>query len=172
MNVSRTVIDTPVLLDLVNSRLVLADAVYDELSDDAGAGEWLREHGGSGSAAEIAGARRAREALVAFLRGEADEDVLSPWLNGMQKTAALVNGRIGWSLTVDDDLAIGARAVEEWDALQSPTGSRIRPCANPDCQHFLVDHSKANSRKWHSMELCGNRMKSRRHYARTRELAS
>ena len=172
MNASETTVNTPVLLDLVNSRLVLPDVVYDELEDDAAAGAWLRERGGSGSAAEVEGARRAREALVPFLRGEASAEVLEPWLTAMHKAASLVDGRLTWSLTADDGYAVGARALEEWDALQTPTGSRIRPCANPECQHFLVDHSKANSRKWHSMDSCGNRMKSRRHYARSKELAS
>lgn len=172
MNATIAAVGAPLLLDLVNSRLELPDDVYDELADDAAAHQWLREHGGTGSPAELDGARRARAALVSFLRGEASEAALTPWVDAMHKTAALINGRLVWSLRVDDDLAIGARALEEWDALQTPTGSRIRPCANRECQHFLVDHSKANSRKWHSMESCGNRMKSRRHYARTRELAS
>ena len=172
MNISETDVTTPVLLDLVNSRLVLPDAVYDELGENSAARDWLRKHGGTGSAAEIDGARRARDALVPFLRGEASVDVLDPWLHGMRKSASLVDGRLLWALNISDELAIGARALEEWDALQSSSGSRIRPCANPECQHFLVDNSKANSRKWHSMESCGNRMKSRRHYARSKDLAS
>lgn len=36
------------------------------------------------------------------------------------------------------------------------------------CQHFLIDESRANARKWHSMETCGNREKARRHYARAK----
>lgn len=171
MNTSGTPASTPVLLDLVNSRLVLADSVYDELGDDAAAATWLREHGGRGTPGEIGGARRAREALVPFLRAEAPAGILDPWLTNMRKSARLVDGRVEWVLDIDDDLAVGARAIEEWAALQTPSGSRIRPCANPDCQHFLIDSSKANSRKWHSMESCGNRMKSRRHYAKSRDLA-
>jgi predicted RNA-binding Zn ribbon-like protein len=172
MNIPETTATTPVLLDLVNSRLVLAEAIYDELGDDAAASAWLRAHGGSGSTAEVEGARRAREAFVPFLRGEASAEVFEPWLSAMHQSASLAGGRLVWSLTADDEHAIGVRALTEWDALQSATGSRIRPCANPECQHFLVDHSKANSRKWHSMDSCGNRMKSRRHYARSKELAS
>ena len=172
MNVSETSAGAPVLLDLVNSRLVLPDGDHDELGDDDQAREWLRAHGGSGTADEIAGARRAREALVRFLRAEAPASVLDPWLSQMHKSARLVDGRIEWVLDAADDVAVGARAIEEWAALQTPSGSRIRPCANPDCQHFLIDHSKANSRKWHSMESCGNRMKSRRYYARSRELSA
>ncbi|MCP2032841.1 hypothetical protein L1277_002954 [Okibacterium sp. HSC-33S16] len=172
MNDSDTEPSTPVLLDLVNSRLTLSDGVFDELDTDHHAREWLRARGGRGTPAEIAGARRVRDVLVPFLRGETGSDVLAPWLAGMRKSASLEEGRLVWSLDVADELAIGARAIEEWNALQTPTGSRIRPCANPECQHFLVDHSKANSRRWHSMESCGNRMKSRRHYAKSRELAS
>ena len=172
MNFSETSAETPLLLDLVNSRLVLGDGVYDELADETEAGAWLRARGGAGSSAEIAGARRARDILVPFLRSEAPESTLDPWLIRMHKSAALIDGRLAWWLDVPDDIAVGARAIEEWSALQTPTGSRIRPCANPECQHFLVDNSKANTRKWHSMESCGNRMKSRRHYARTRDLSA
>jgi predicted RNA-binding Zn ribbon-like protein len=32
----------------------------------------------------------------------------------------------------------------------------------------LIDHSKATSARWCSMAVCGNRMKARRHYQRTR----
>lgn len=169
MNIPETSADTPLLLDLVNSRLVLGDDVYDELADETDAAAWLRARNGTGSSAEIAGARRARAVLVPFLRSEAQASALDPWLTRMHKSAALTDGRLAWRLDVPDDIVVGARAIEEWSALQTPTGSRIRPCANPECQHFLVDNSKANSRKWHSMESCGNRMKSRRHYARTRD---
>jgi predicted RNA-binding Zn ribbon-like protein len=36
---------------------------------------------------------------------------------------------------------------------------------------FLIDHSKASSARWCSMAACGNRMKARRHYQRTRAQA-
>ena len=172
MNIPETFAATPLLLDLVNSRLVLGDGVYDELADETEAGAWLRARGGTGSSAEIAGARQARDVLVPFLRSEAPASALDPWLTRMHKSATLADGRLAWGLDVPEDIAVGARAIEEWSALQTPTGSRIRPCANPECQHFLVDNSKANTRKWHSMESCGNRMKSRRHYARTRDLSA
>ncbi|MEU1163642.1 CGNR zinc finger domain-containing protein [Streptomyces sp. NPDC005921] len=46
---------------------------------------------------------------------------------------------------------------------------RLRPCANPECRLFLLDRSKGNSARWCSMAVCGNRMKARRHYRRTRD---
>jgi hypothetical protein len=59
----------------------------------------------------------------------------------------------------------GHRGVER---AAGRAGSRIRPCAAEDCQHFLIDESRANARNWHSMETCGNREKARRHYAKTK----
>ena len=46
---------------------------------------------------------------------------------------------------------------------------RLRPCANDECQLFLIDHSKPNRARWCSMAVCGNRLKARRHYERTRD---
>ncbi|WP_232240778.1 CGNR zinc finger domain-containing protein [Kutzneria sp. 744] len=46
---------------------------------------------------------------------------------------------------------------------------------NPRCAraHRSADcpdrHSKPNSARWCSMAVCGNRMKARRHYQRTRQ---
>jgi predicted RNA-binding Zn ribbon-like protein len=49
---------------------------------------------------------------------------------------------------------------------QSP--GRLPPCANEECRLFLIDRSKANAARWCSMAVCGNRMKARRHYQRSR----
>lgn len=156
------------LLDLVNSRILWPDGWQDELGDDAQAREWLQERGGSGSPDELTGAREVRPVLVDVLRHDSEVTALEPWLADMRKRAILVDGAISWSLDVPDRRVIGVRAIEEWASLQTPTGSRIRACADPDCQHFLLDRSASNRRKWHSMELCGNRSKARRHYARTK----
>jgi len=37
--------------------------------------------------------------------------------------------------------------------------SAIRKCENPTCILFFYDTSKNHSRRWCSMELCGNRSK-------------
>lgn len=162
---------TELLLDLVNSRIVYPDGPRDELGSDAAAREWLRSRGAQGTRAEIADAREVRSVLAAVIRGEAPVEALAPWVSVMRRSARLTSDGLLWQDDVPDGRQVGARAVEEWAALQGPDGSRIRPCADPDCQHFLVDHSRANARKWHSMEICGNRAKARRHYARSKEAA-
>jgi len=156
------------LLDLVNSRLVLGDEVSDELGGDAEASAWLRAHGQAGTAAEIADARAVRAALVSFLRGETDAATLEPWVQAMRRRAEVQPTGLAWIDDVEPTRAVGAKAIEEWGSLQGQQGSRIRPCAAHDCQHFLIDESRANARKWHSMETCGNREKARRHYARSK----
>ncbi|WP_022890994.1 CGNR zinc finger domain-containing protein [Agromyces subbeticus] len=163
---------TSLLLDLVNSRLVIGDQVHDELGDDAEASAWLHSHGAAGSTAEVADARAVRDVLVPFLRGEADAAVLEPWAGAMRKRARVGESGLEWVDEVDPARAIGARALGEWAALQGEQGSRIRPCAAHDCQHFLIDESRANARKWHSMETCGNRAKARRHYAKSKIAAT
>lgn len=169
MNTGETT--TSLLLDLVNSSIRWPDGLRDELADDAQARDWLQARGATGSAAEIAGAREVRPVLVDVLRGDREVTSLEPWLAVMRKRATLVDGAITWVFDVPERRVIGVRAIEEWASLQTPQGSRIRACADPECQHFLLDRSASNRRKWHSMELCGNRSKARRHYARSKTAA-
>lgn len=46
--------------------------------------------------------------------------------------------------------------------------SRIRKCENPSCILFFYDQSKNGSRRWCSMEFCGNRHKAAAFYHRHR----
>jgi predicted RNA-binding Zn ribbon-like protein len=43
---------------------------------------------------------------------------------------------------------------------------RVHECAGPDCSWLFLDMSKNGSRRWCSMETCGNRAKARRHRER------
>jgi predicted RNA-binding Zn ribbon-like protein len=73
-------------------------------------------------------------------------------------------------LTVeDDDRRLAVRAVLAWGVVTHDLPGRLRPCANDECRLFLLDRSRANTARWCSMAICGNRMKARRHYQRTRE---
>jgi predicted RNA-binding Zn ribbon-like protein len=46
--------------------------------------------------------------------------------------------------------------------------SLIKKCENPDCVLYFYDVSKNHSRRWCSMNVCGNRMKVAAHYRRHR----
>lgn len=54
------------------------------------------------------------------------------------------------------------------DLLTSADLERVRECACESCGWLFLDTSKNRSRRWCSMEACGNRTKARRHYARQR----
>ena len=46
--------------------------------------------------------------------------------------------------------------------------SRVGQCSDERCGWLYFDRSKNGSRRWCSMEDCGNRAKARRHYKRTK----
>ena len=53
------------------------------------------------------------------------------------------------------------------DLLTSDDLSRTRECPADDCHWLFLDTSRNQSRRWCSMESCGNRAKAKRHYRRT-----
>jgi predicted RNA-binding Zn ribbon-like protein len=110
----------------------------------------------------------ARVALQAVVRGERPPAALAPVLDGAARVPAVAGGQVTWDLRVPPGRELAVRAVLAWDALARRSPGRLRPCANEECRLFLVDHSKANTARWCSMAVCGNRMKARRHYQRTK----
>lgn len=55
------------------------------------------------------------------------------------------------------------------DLLTSEELTLVRECANDSCGWLFVDTSRNHSRRWCSMNDCGNRLKARRHYARMKK---
>lgn len=66
---------------------------------------------------------------------------------------------------VDHILYPVARAAA--NLLTSKTASRVRECEDDrGCGYLFIDQTRNHSRRWCSMESCGNRAKARRHYSR------
>lgn len=62
-------------------------------------------------------------------------------------------------------------ALSAAETLTADDLSRVRQCSDDEgngCGFFFVDLSRNRSRRWCSMESCGNRAKARRHYQRER----
>ena len=55
------------------------------------------------------------------------------------------------------------------ELLTSADLKRVRECDAPDCNWLFLDRSRGRSRRWCSMESCGNRAKARRHYRRRKK---
>jgi predicted RNA-binding Zn ribbon-like protein len=57
------------------------------------------------------------------------------------------------------------------DLLTSPDWRHIGECSDKSCRWLFLDHSKNHSRRWCSMQVCGNRSKAKRFYAQVRRVA-
>lgn len=161
--------DEALLLDLLNSTPVIDGVARDELADPVTAPAWLSSRDlGPANERHLQELRDVRDALQDIVRGERTPQALQPFLTGVGLFPALSENGITWALDTGKTPSAAARAILAWDALRISSPGRLRPCANADCQLFLIDRSKPNTARWCSMAICGNRMKARRHYQRNK----
>ncbi|HUZ02436.1 MAG TPA: CGNR zinc finger domain-containing protein [Thermomicrobiaceae bacterium] len=101
----------------------------------------------------------------------ADLQAFNALLDDALRHARVVATADGFSWDWDDD----PRALDRplWpilrsvaDLLVSSRLDRVRECAGDDCDWLFLDTSRNGTRRWCSMETCGNRAKVRRFYAR------
>lgn len=168
----RSETDEALLLDLLNTTPVVNGTLRDELADAKAGQRWLAAHGQPRTEGEWRALVDARSALQRVVRGDADPASLARFVDGVRYLPALSGEGIAWNLELPAGRSAAARAVLAWDALRVAGPGRLRPCANSECRLFLIDHSKANNALWCSMAVCGNRMKARRHYQRSRQKAA
>jgi predicted RNA-binding Zn ribbon-like protein len=160
--------DETLLLELLNTTPVVDGVPGDELDDADAATAWLEAHNRPGSAAEWHSVRTARDRLQRVVRGQAAPESLAPLLGHVTQRPILDADGVQWRLDVPAGRTAAVAAVLAWDELRRTSPGRLRPCANDECSLFLIDHSKPNRARWCSMAVCGNRLKARRHYERTR----
>lgn len=80
-------------------------------------------------------------------------------------------GGFAWRWRGSDTSLEAPLAPIAWSAAELLTGGdlgRLRECDGARCNWLFLDRSRNSSRRWCSMESCGNRAKARRHYRRTR----
>lgn len=78
------------------------------------------------------------------------------------------DGGYRWQWDNDGDLEriVWPIAQSAAELLTSPDLKKVRECQASDCYWLFLDNSRNRSRRWCSMEACGNREKARRHYHR------
>jgi predicted RNA-binding Zn ribbon-like protein len=115
--------------------------------------------------------REAVYALVAAARtpggapaaGEASRERVNQAASRSVPTPVLgERGELLWYAT---DPVTGTLALIARDAVDLVTSSavkRIRECADPACHALFLDGSRPGSRRWCSMDSCGNRAKKQR----------
>ncbi|MPZ69860.1 MAG: hypothetical protein GEU71_10050 [Actinobacteria bacterium] len=62
--------------------------------------------------------------------------------------------------------ALGMIVASIAGAMASGSWERLKTCANDECQGVFFDRARNHSRRWCSMEVCGNRIKARSFRAR------
>ncbi len=159
--------DEELLLELLNTTPVVDGEPRDDLEQGKSANDWMRAHGIAPTDAELTALVNARAVLQAVVRGEKSPAGLQRFLGSVALRPTATKDGVDWQLVVEGPEG-AVRAVLAWDSLRVLQPGRLRPCANPECRLFLIDRSKPNSARWCSMAICGNRMKARRHYRRTR----
>ena len=91
----------------------------------------------------------------------------TPGLLYVHKSSDLIETE--WTSAADGlQQVLFAILISAAELLGSDRLGRVRECASADCTWLYVDESRNGSRRWCDMSSCGNRMKARRHYQRSR----
>lgn len=168
MDVYATAVDDEAfLLELLNTTPVIDGVPTDALPDLATSASWMTTHDVPATTAEWAALVEARAILQKVARGDESAAALQPFLEHARLIPTVGDTGVDWHVEADAGSG-AARAALAWDGLRLSSPGRLRPCANTECRLFLIDRSKPNTARWCSMAICGNRMKARRHYQRTR----
>lgn len=84
---------------------------------------------------------------------------------------AQAGGSLGWRIEIKPTAA-NLLTPALWsvaDIIAGPDSARLRECANDQCLWLFLDDSKNGTRRWCSMQACGNRAKAHRHYQRHKD---
>ena len=138
--------------------------------------DWLEGQGVQPTAAAMRRARDVREALRELLyANNRQPGTLDPY-PVLERAADAA--RLGLDLRAPAlapraagvDGALGKVLAVVYAAIQDSTFARLKACRNHDCRWAFYDYSRNRSASWCSMQLCGNRTKTRayrrRHAAR------
>lgn len=128
------------------------------------------------TAAQFTDALRLRAAITSVARAAADGvqprptdiDLINDVAAGADIPPVLAGGRSG-PQPVDVARALCTIARDAVATFSSGPG-RIRRCGADNCALIFLDSSRPNSRRWCSMQRCGNRIKLRTHRHRTKEV--
>ncbi|MBL5975259.1 MAG: zf-CGNR multi-domain protein [Candidatus Leucobacter sulfamidivorax] len=149
---------------------------WERLRTPADLKAWLVERHGplstDAEADELSGAKELRSAITRIARAHADGaapdpeqiDVLNSWAARPDIAPALGGGTVT-PVQASTAQALATIARDAVDVF-SRDSDRIRRCASQDCDLVFFDGSRPNSRRWCSMQHCGNRAKVRAHRQR------
>jgi predicted RNA-binding Zn ribbon-like protein len=126
--------------------------------------------------ADLLAAHELREHLRGLLQAAARPATLPPRAVTAVNAAAAApppvpklgrDGTVGWAGPISTTSVLSLLARDAIEVVRGSGGGRLKECAAPDCPLLFVDDSRAGTRRWCSMQRCGNRSKVRAQRART-----
>lgn len=165
---TRVIEDEELLMAVLNSRPIIDGSPQEHLDGTEGR-DITNGFGGTASALELTNLRHVRDALQRAIRTQDDPQIaLTAMLSNTVLTPQVTPAGVRWELQAPADENLAARTILAWSRAQEELPGRLRPCANTDCNRYLLDHSRPGTAKWCSMATCGNRIKARNHARRAK----
>jgi predicted RNA-binding Zn ribbon-like protein len=166
------------LVEFVNTRDVEeeTDAIADPELLEAWIAGRTGEHAGDLDDADLTRVLALRESLRALLLANNGEETDAADLVPLREAAERTRIRTTFSSDGKLDLAPARSGLSGFEArlllaierLQSHGAwSRLKACTVDDCRWAFYDSTRNHSRTWCSMDVCGNREKTRRYRERT-----
>jgi predicted RNA-binding Zn ribbon-like protein len=120
---------------------------------------------------DVAAARRLRASVLQLARARAQGrelaaehiETLNAFATAAPPVPAMSADGTAAPVVASATAALSAIARDAIDLFTGPLGHRIRVCAAEDCALLFVDASRPGSRRWCSMQRCGNLQKVRTH---------
>jgi predicted RNA-binding Zn ribbon-like protein len=169
--------ESGLLVDFLNTRDIEEET--DSIDDPRGLQAWIRERTGEYVDAPDEEALQRllglRESLRALLRTNNGEEIEAGELTPLEEAAERSRFRTTFSTDGQLDLAparsdlsgFEARLLLAIERLQSQGAwPRLKACTDEGCQWAFYDATRNHSRTWCSMDVCGNREKTRRYRER------
>ncbi len=169
--------EADLLVEFVNTRDV--EEGTDSIADPEQLANWIAErtgeHAGELDREDLARVLALRESLRALMLSnngeEVDDQVLAPLREAAERA------RIRTTFSADGELELvparsgpsgfEARLLLAVERLQSHGAwPRLKACTVDDCRWAFYDTTRNHSRTWCSMDVCGNREKTRRYRER------
>ena len=165
------------LVDFVNTRDV--EEGTDAIADPADLQAWIADHAGEYlpelEAGDLPRVLELREALRALMRTNngvpAGERELEPLRAAAERSryrlALGPSGNLSLAPARADLSGFESRLLLALERLQCEEAwPRVKACTDDECQWAFYDSTRNRSRTWCSMDVCGNREKTRRYRQR------
>jgi predicted RNA-binding Zn ribbon-like protein len=169
--------DAELIVEFVNTRDVEGET--DSIGEPADLEAWIAERTGEPAGSlepdDVNRIQSLRESLRSLLRGNNGEEISAPDLTPLREAAERT--RIRTSFSADGELELvparsglsgfEARLLMAVEHLQCHGAwPRLKACTEDSCQWAFYDTTRNRSRTWCSMDVCGNREKTRRYRER------